>query len=62
MPENSLSNWRKKTGGRQVQINRQISAVDAKLKASLTREPDLAASFDVLVSIPASANSPRSRC
>jgi len=35
-----------------VQIDRQINAIDAELKASLTREPDLAAHFDVLVSIP----------
>lgn len=37
---------------RLAQIDRQIAAIDAELKASLTREPDLAARFDVLVSIP----------
>jgi len=37
---------------RLAQIERQIAAIDAELKASLTREPDLAARFDVLVSIP----------
>lgn len=37
---------------RLAQIDRQIAAIDAELKASLSREPDLAARFDVLVSIP----------
>ena len=37
---------------RLAQIERQIAAVDAELKASLSREPDLAARFDILVSIP----------
>lgn len=37
---------------RLAQIDRQIGAIDAELKVSLTREPDLAARFDVLVSIP----------
>ena len=37
---------------RLAQIDRQIAAIDAELKASLSREPDLAARFEVLVSIP----------
>ena len=37
---------------RLAQIERQIAAIDAELKACLIREPDLAARFDVLVSIP----------
>ncbi|KRB93235.1 IS110 family transposase [Sphingomonas sp. Root720] len=37
---------------RLAQVDRQIDAIDAELKASLSREPDLAARFDVLVSIP----------
>lgn len=37
---------------RLAQIDRQIAAIDTELKASLSREPDLAARFDVLVSIP----------
>ena len=37
---------------RLAQIDRQIAAIDAELKASLSREPDLKARFDVLVSIP----------
>lgn len=37
---------------RLAQIERQIAAINAELKASMTREPDLAARFEVLVSIP----------
>ena len=37
---------------RLAQIDRQIAAIDAELKASLSREPELAARFNVLVSIP----------
>lgn len=37
---------------RLAQIDRQIAAVDAELKASLAREPELMARFDVLSSIP----------
>ncbi|QXQ04885.1 transposase [Sphingosinicellaceae bacterium] len=37
---------------RLAQIDRQIAAIDAELKASLSREPDLATRFEVLVSIP----------
>ena len=37
---------------RLAQIDRQIAAIDAELKLSLTREPGLTARFDVLVSIP----------
>lgn len=40
------------TAQRLAQIERHIAAIDAELKASLTREPDLAARFAVLVSIP----------
>ncbi len=37
---------------RLAQIDRQIAAINAELKASLQREPDLKARFEVLVSIP----------
>lgn len=37
---------------RLAQIDRQIAAIDAELKASLAREPELMARFDVLSSIP----------
>ncbi len=37
---------------RLAQIDRQIAAIDAELKARLSRAPDLAARFGVLVSIP----------
>ena len=37
---------------RLAQIDRQIAAIGVELKASLSREPDLSARFDVLVSIP----------
>ena len=37
---------------RLAQIDRQIAAIDAELKASLYREPNLRACFDVLISIP----------
>lgn len=37
---------------RLAQIERQITAIDAELKASLSRELDLAARFEVRVSIP----------
>jgi transposase len=40
------------TAQRLAQIERYIAAIDAELKASLTREPDLAVRFAVLVSIP----------
>ena len=37
---------------RLAQIDRQIAAIEAELKASLSCEPDLAARFNVLLSIP----------
>lgn len=37
---------------RLAQIERQIAVIDAELKASLSREPDIASRFDVLVSLP----------
>ena len=40
------------TAQRLAQIERHIAAIDAELKASLTREPELATRFAVLVSIP----------
>ncbi len=43
---------KRQTAQRLAQIDRQIAAIDIELKASLTREPDLTARFDVLISIP----------
>jgi transposase len=47
---------------RLAQIDRQIAAIDAELKASLTSEPDLTARFNVLVSIPGIGEIRQSPC